>query len=97
MRKSIFSLNNRQKGPHRRVTVRVVEARDILNRDVVSGSDAFVSLRCGMDSFTTKTVMDSQSPAWDEEFSFRSFGEETTRLRLAIWTAATEWDVDRPI
>jgi Ca2+-dependent lipid-binding protein len=55
---------------------------DILNLDVLTGSDAFVDIRCGMDSFHTKTVMDSQEPKWNEEFHFRSFGSPYVHASL---------------
>lgn len=53
-----------------KLTVRVIEARNLPSMDLNGLSDPYVRLQLGKTRFKSKVVRKSLNPSWDEEFSF---------------------------
>lgn len=54
-----------------KLTVRVIEARNLPATDLNGLSDPYVRLQLGKQRFRTKVVKKTLNPTWGEEFSFR--------------------------
>ncbi|KAG7012672.1 C2 and GRAM domain-containing protein, partial [Cucurbita argyrosperma subsp. argyrosperma] len=54
-----------------KITVRVIEARNLPATDLNGSSDPYVRLQLGRQRFRTKVVKKTLNPSWGEEFSFR--------------------------
>lgn len=54
-----------------KLTVRVIEARNLPATDLNGFSDPYVRLQLGRQRFRTKVVKKTLNPTWGEEFSFR--------------------------
>lgn len=54
-----------------KLTVRVIEARNLPPTDLNGLSDPYVRLQLGKQRFRTKVVKKTLNPTWGEEFSFR--------------------------
>ncbi|XP_012504584.1 PREDICTED: cytosolic phospholipase A2 delta [Propithecus coquereli] len=81
-----------------RLTVRVLEARNLPWADLMSETDPYVVLRLptapGM-TFKTKTVTDSSHPVWNETFSFLVHSQVKNVLELSVYDedSVTEDDI----
>jgi len=53
------------------LSVVVKEAKDLIDGDTLSKSDAYVIIKIGQENPKTKTVDDNNNPVWDETFSFK--------------------------
>lgn len=54
-----------------KLTVRVIEARNLPATDLNGLSDPYVRLQLGRQRFRTKVVKKTLNPTWGEDFSFR--------------------------
>ncbi|NWS40303.1 PA24E phospholipase, partial [Probosciger aterrimus] len=70
------------------LTVRVIRARNILQADVLSQTDCYVSLwlpTASTDKFKTKIIRNCKDPVWNETFYFRIQSQVKNVLELALY------------
>ncbi|KAL6858880.1 hypothetical protein ACP4OV_017882 [Aristida adscensionis] len=67
-----------------RLTVRVIEARNLRAMDSNGFSDPYVKLQLGKQRFKTKVVKMNLNPTWDQEFSF-VVGDVRDVLKLYVY------------
>ncbi|CAL4999495.1 unnamed protein product [Urochloa decumbens] len=67
-----------------RLTVRVIEARNLRAMDSNGFSDPYVKLQLGKQRFKTKVVKMNLNPTWDQEFSFL-VGDVRDVLKLDVY------------
>jgi len=67
-----------------RLTVRVVEARNLRAMDSNGFSDPYVKLQLGKQRFKTKVIKMNLNPSWDQEFSFL-VGDVRDVLKLDVY------------
>jgi len=67
-----------------RLTVRVVEARNLRAMDSNGFSDPYVKLQLGKQRFKTKVIKMNLNPTWDQEFSFL-VGDVRDVLKLDVY------------
>ncbi|XP_029454496.1 cytosolic phospholipase A2 delta-like [Rhinatrema bivittatum] len=72
------------------LSVRIIQAKNIRQSDLVSKPDCYVSLWLPTASFEkkrTKTIWNSREPAWDETFHFRIQNQVKNILELSMHDA----------
>jgi Ca2+-dependent lipid-binding protein len=67
-----------------RLTVRVIEARNLRAMDSNGFSDPYVKLQLGKQRFKTKVIKMNLNPTWDQEFSFL-VGDVKDVLKLDVY------------
>ena len=67
-----------------RLTVRVIEARNLQAMDSNGFSDPYVKLQLGKQRFKTKVIKMNLNPTWDQEFSFL-VGDVKDVLKLDVY------------
>ncbi|PUZ52016.1 hypothetical protein GQ55_6G236900 [Panicum hallii var. hallii] len=67
-----------------RLTVRVIEARNLRAMDSNGFSDPYVKLQLGKQRFKTKVIKMNLNPTWDQEFSFL-VGDVRDVLKLDVY------------
>ncbi|XP_038597004.1 cytosolic phospholipase A2 delta [Tachyglossus aculeatus] len=84
------SSSSSSSSPRHRLTVRVIEARNLLEGDLWSKADPYVVLRLPLASGTklrTQTVTNSSHPVWNEAFHFQIQSLVKNILELQIYDA----------
>lgn len=67
-----------------RLTVRVIEARNLRAMDSNGFSDPYVKVHLGKHRFKTKVIKMNLNPTWDQEFSFL-VGDVKDVLKLDVY------------
>ncbi|POI25065.1 hypothetical protein CIB84_011185, partial [Bambusicola thoracicus] len=69
------------------LSVRIIQARNIKSRDLLTASDCYVRLwlpSASNEKLQTKTIKNSDNPVWNETFYFRIQREVENILELAV-------------
>ncbi|GBG74499.1 hypothetical protein CBR_g18909 [Chara braunii] len=68
-----------------KLQVRVVEARDLLGKDMNGFSDPYVRIQVGASKAKTTVVHKNLDPYWNEEFLFNVEDPEKDVLSVSVW------------
>jgi len=67
------------------LTVTVVQADELVNKDTFTQSDPYCIVTCGAEHFRTATVDDKNSPHWGESFNFWPSRPDQDTLQVDIF------------
>ncbi|KAK1160660.1 cytosolic phospholipase A2 zeta-like [Acipenser oxyrinchus oxyrinchus] len=73
--------------PYRNLSVKIIEAKNIPKKDLLSQSDCYVALRlptASSKTHRTRTVWDSSAPVWNETFHYRIHSHVKNVLELSV-------------
>jgi Ca2+-dependent lipid-binding protein len=67
---------------HATVTVQLISAKHLMNRDLFKKSDPYVFFQLGQETFTSKTVDDTLNPLWNQTATLKWDGHSPLLLTV---------------
>lgn len=66
--------------PLGKITLKIIEAKKLMDKDLIAKSDPYCIVQCGPTQHQTKMIPNNLNPTWNEEINFDWLGSEFVRI-----------------